>query len=527
MRREIGFIGLTFVAVSGVIGSGWLFAPLMASQTAGPASIVAWAIGAIAMLLLALTFAEISAMLPLAGGIARIPQFSHGNVVAMAMGWSAWVGYCMTAPIEVEAMLRYLAPHAPWLFETGGTGTLGTGTLSWAGIAVAAAFLVIFVAINALGVKFFTSINSTITWAKIAIPLVVIAAFAASRFEPSNFVEGSFSPFGLKGILTAVSSGGIIFSYIGFRHAIDMAGEVRRPGTVIPLALVSSIAICLIVYGGMQAAFIGALSPAELAGGWSELALPGRFGPLGAIAASLGLLWLVSVLNIGAVIGPFGAGLVASGSNARLAYALAENGFFPKLFATLSARDVPLPALLLNLVFSTLAFVLLPFSEVVKLNGSAIVLSFVMGPIAVVALRHLLAGRKRPLRLPAVEIVAGAAFIVATLVLYWSGWDTLWRLGICLVVGLLLFLVHAGRKRAGKLDLREAAWLLPYLLGIGVISALGSFGGAGLVPFGWDMAVIVVFSLAIFRLALRCRLPQEKLDRYLVEDGVIEQADSQ
>jgi hypothetical protein len=126
-----------------------------------------------------------------------------------------------------------------------------------------------------------------------------------------------------------------------------------------------------------------------------------------------------------------------------------------------------------------------------------------------------------------VEIVAGAAFIVATLVLYWSGWDTLWRLGICLVVGLLLFLVYAGRKRAGKLDLREAAWLLPYLVGIGVISALGSFGGAGLVPFGWDMAIIVLFSLAIFRLALRCRLPQEKLDRYLAAEGVIEQADSQ
>ncbi len=58
------------------------------------------------MLLLALTFAEISAMLPVPGGIARIPQFSHGNVVAVAMGWSGWVGYNTTASIEVEAMLR-------------------------------------------------------------------------------------------------------------------------------------------------------------------------------------------------------------------------------------------------------------------------------------------------------------------------------------------------------------------------------------------------------------------------------------
>src|SRR5262245_48570307 len=116
LKREIGLIGLTFVAVSGIIGSGWLFAPLSALQVAGPAALVAWLIGAIAMLLLALTFAEISAMLPVPGGIARVPHFSHGNVVSMVMGWSAWIGYSTTAPIEVEAMLKYLAPHAGWLY---------------------------------------------------------------------------------------------------------------------------------------------------------------------------------------------------------------------------------------------------------------------------------------------------------------------------------------------------------------------------------------------------------------------------
>lgn len=148
MPREIGFIGLTFIAVSGVFGSGWLFAPLLAAQHAGPASLVAWAVGGLAMLLLALTFAEISAMLPVPGGIARVPQFSHGNVTSMAMGWSAWVGYSTTAPIEVEVMLRYLAPRAEWLFTA-----VGGSTLTWPGVAVAGALLAAFTVINALGVK--------------------------------------------------------------------------------------------------------------------------------------------------------------------------------------------------------------------------------------------------------------------------------------------------------------------------------------------------------------------------------------
>ena len=514
MRRDIGFIGLTFVAVSAMVGSGWLFAPLLASQAAGPAAIVAWVIGGVAMLLLALTFAEISAMLPVAGGIARVPQFSHGNVVSTAMGWSAWIGYNATAPIEVEAMLKYLAPHLQWLYDAGSAGAL-TSKLSWAGTALATGMLVVFTVINAIGVKFFTTINSTITWAKIAIPLIVMVAFIASRFEPSNFTQGGFSPSGLHGILAAVSSGGIIFSFVGFRHAVDMAGEVKRPGVIIPLALVCSVVICFIIYGGLQIAFTGALTPEDLIGGWAKLNFAGSFGPLGVVASSLGLLWLVSLLNVGAVIGPFGGGLVATGSNARLAYALAENGFFPRMVATLSARSVPLTALILNLVASSLIFVLLPFEEIVKLNSSAIVLSFIMGPIAVVALRHLLPDRVRPLRLPAVEILAGTAFVIATLVLYWSGWNTLWRLGLYLLVGLVLFFIRIVQHGTKHFDLTEAAWLPPYVIAVGLVSAFGSFGGTGTIPFGWDIAILFVISIVTFHIAVRCRLSREKLDRYL------------
>lgn len=518
MHREIGLIGLTFVAVSGIIGSGWLFAPLLAAQHAGPAALIAWVIGGFAMLLLALTFAEISAMLPVPGGIARVPQFSHGNVVSMAMGWSGWVGYSTTAPIEVEAMLRYLAPHMNWLYTTP-----GSGVLSWGGVVAAACLLAVFTIINAFGVKFFTYVNSTITWAKLGIPLLVMVVFLASRFEPSNFsAEGGFAPMGLAGILGAISSGGIIFSYIGFRHAIDMAGEVKNPGTTIPVALILSVIICFVIYGGLQLAFTGALAPEDLTKGWAGLAVPGDFGPLSGMAAALGLLWMVSLLNVGAVIGPFGGGLVAVGSNARLAFALAENGFFPKIFTRISAWGVPLPALILNLVFASLAFVLLPFSEVVQLNSAAIVLSFVVGPLAVVALRTLLPDADRPLRIPAVKTVALVSFVVCTLIIYWSGWDTIWRLGICLAVGLVLFLLHARTRETGALDAAEAAWLVPYLLGIAVISYLGAFGGIDVLPFGVDMAVLSVLSVGIFVYAIRSRLPQEKFNRYMAEEKVME-----
>src|SRR5690606_33262469 len=178
LNREIGLVGLTFVAVGGIIGSGWLFAPLLAAKAAGPAALIAWAIGAFAMLLLAVTFAEISAMLPVPGGIAAVPQFSHGNVVSMALGYTAWIGYNTTAPIELEAMLKYLAPYARWLYDQP-----GTETLSPAGVATASCLLALFVVLNAYGVRLFAAMNPTSTCAKIGGPALGDVAVTPKSFR--------------------------------------------------------------------------------------------------------------------------------------------------------------------------------------------------------------------------------------------------------------------------------------------------------------------------------------------------------
>ncbi|TCT04741.1 APC family permease [Aquabacter spiritensis] len=512
MRREIGLVGLTFVGVSGVIGSGWLFAPLQAAQLAGPAAVVSWVVGGVAMFLLALSFAEVSAMLPVAGGLGRLPQFSHGKTVAMVMGWSAWVGYSATAPVEVEATLRYLGPHFPALHQSGSTD------LSWLGIAVATALIVAFTLVNYYGVKLFARINTGITWVKVLIPVFVIVMLLV-YFEPANFTAaGGFAPNGVAGVLGAVSSGGIIFSYIGFRHAIDLAGEARNPGFTVPAALLLSVVICFLVYGGLQLAFIGALRPTDLINGWSHLNLPGTFGPIGAVASALGLIWVARLINLGAVVGPCGGALVAVGSNARLAYALGENGFFPSRIATLSDRGVPVAALLLNLVVAVLMFVFIPFEEIVQLCGAAITLSFAVGPVVLLSLRRVDPDRPRPFRVPAAHLIAGAGFVIATLIIYWSGWETVWQLGLCLLLGMAIFVVQARRSGFAGLDLPQAGWLLPYCAGIGAASYLGTYGGIAVIPRNVDSALLVVFSLVILVVAVRRPLSREAYRRYLAED---------
>ena len=125
--RSVGTVGLTFVAVGGVVGSGVLFAPLFAAQQAGPAAIVAWPLAGLMFITVALVFAEISAMLPVVGGLGLLPTFSHGKGVGIAIGWVAWVGYVTAAPIETQAMLEYASNERAfdWLFVAEASARVG------------------------------------------------------------------------------------------------------------------------------------------------------------------------------------------------------------------------------------------------------------------------------------------------------------------------------------------------------------------------------------------------------------------
>src|SRR5919199_4424459 len=118
LRREVSPLGLMFVSLGSIIGSGWLFGALYASQIAGPAALIAWVGGGLVMMLLALVHAELGSMYPVAGGSARYPHFSFGSIVGFAIGWIVWVGAVTVAPIEVEAALQYCTHHFPWLTST-------------------------------------------------------------------------------------------------------------------------------------------------------------------------------------------------------------------------------------------------------------------------------------------------------------------------------------------------------------------------------------------------------------------------
>ncbi len=500
LQRRLGLAQLLFVSVGAIIGSAWLFAPLFAAQAAGPAAIVAWLISGGAALLLALVYAELGAAFPVAGGLARFSYFSHGNLAGFVAGIACWLGYVAIAPIEVQAIVRYLSDAAPWLVTDTAARTLSP----W-GMATSAVLLAAMSAINLLGVQWLGEANRYLTLWKIVVPVLVAASLIVVSFRGANFVEfGGAMPAGWNGVFAAVSTGGTLFAMLGFRTAIEMAGEAINPQRDLPRALIGSVLITCAIYVLIQVAFVGALTPATLAGGWSALSSDVLAGPLVGLAAAAGLGWLVKLLYVDSSVSPGGCGLVFAGAAARLSYAMAVNGQLPAAFLRLDRRGVPRLALGVNFVVGLVFFApSQTWQSVVSFISSIGILSLAFGPPALLALRRSAPDVARPFRLPAPRLLCGIAFLTANTIVYWCGWQTN-RVCLAILVGLGCVFVAVKKLRSPResLDLVGLVWLAPYAVGLAAISALGQFGGgARVIPAGADLVILVAFSGGVLALS--------------------------
>jgi amino acid transporter len=526
LNRHIGPVGLLFSAVGSIIGSGWLFGAFYASQIAGPLAIVSWLIGAVMILVIGLVYAELGAMFPVSGGVVRFPHWSFGPFASFTMGWVTWVAAATVAPIEVEGALQYATHYSSGLTKLKG----GTPVLTWPeGYLVAVAGMALFCVINAFGIRWFTRVNNVLVWWKLAVISIVVIAFMVTTFHSANFTSHDFAPSGAKGMFSAISTAGIVFSFLGFRQAVELGGESDNPKRNIPMGVIGAVLLTAVIYVLLQVAFIATVSPSSLASshGWANLSFTNDAGPLAAIASTIGLGWLATVLYIDAVVSPADTGLIYTTVTARISYAMSRNENAPEQLGTTSGRGVPLVSIALAFVVGLIVF--LPFPGWQKLVGfitSATVLSFGSGPVVLAALRRELPDQERPFRLPGGDLLPFLGFWAANQIVFWAGWDVNWKLFVAVLLGLVLLTVQEVSHRGPgiPLNLRAGWWVLPWFGLLALVSYLGTFssdgeahGQANVIPFGWDFLVIFALSLAVFVAAVRSRLRTSQIAEHFEE----------
>jgi amino acid transporter len=213
LHRSVGFLGLTFISLGSIIGSGWLLGALNAAEQAGPASVLSWILGGGMLAILALCYAELGATYPVAGASARFPYYSHGPIVGFTAGWAAWLQAVFIAPIEVLAAITYVNSVSWVNMHFNMINKVGpqAGLLNGPGLVVAVILMIIFTALNLGGAKFLSDSNTLFVLWKTAVPVLAVVVVASLQFKPENFhAGGGFLPFGFHGVFAALT-GGVVF----------------------------------------------------------------------------------------------------------------------------------------------------------------------------------------------------------------------------------------------------------------------------------------------------------------------------
>ncbi|PMP80771.1 MAG: amino acid permease [Mesoaciditoga sp.] len=411
-----------------------------AADVAGPASIISWIIGGSIVLFIALSFAEITGALPKSGSIVRYPHYAYGGYVGYIMGWAYLLGALTVPAVESEAILSYASTYVKGLFHT----VNGVSVLTPVGILYGILLLVAFFLINWFGIRFFAKFNTVMTWIKFIIPIFTFA-FLFFILNKSNFVShGGFFPQGIGSVFYAIPTAGIVFSFLGFRQALNFGGEAKNPQRDIPIATILSIVIAIGLYTMLEIAFIGALKwPNGV--NWSNLTT----SSLGSAPyfvelqnAGIALFGAFAYfLLISAFVSPAGTGWIYSGSSARTLYGIAADGYYPMgLLKIHKKTKIPYVALITSTLLGMIFF--LPFPSWYLFIGfisSSMVLTYLMGPVMLMTFRKYAPNLQRPFKLPYASIISPIGFIAGALIMYWSGISTLTMVFYTVLLGVPVF----------------------------------------------------------------------------------------
>ncbi len=441
--RAFGTWGLTALGIASVVGAGiFVSTGVAAAQDAGPAVVLSFALAGIAAAATALCYAELAAMMPVAGSTYSYAFVAFGLLPAWIVGWDLLIEYLFAAATVAVGWSGYAVSllgsagvHVPHALAASPFGAHG-GLVNLPAVLVVAACTALLVA----GTRESARANAVIVALKLGVLLlvIVVGAFHVHTGDWSPFVPastGGFGEFGATGVLRG--AGVLFFAYVGFDAVSTAAAEARDPRRTVPRALLGTVAVATLLYIGIGLVLTGLVPYRAL-----DVADPISR----ALAAAGGLGWLNDLVGTTAVVGLFATVLVTLYGQVRILMRMAADGLLPPVFARIDPRRrTPVATTVLCGVVAAGVAALVPIDVLGDLVSIGTLLAFALVCTGVLVLRRSLPDADRPVRVPHIGVVAavglaGALGLMATLPL-----ATWLRLAVWLLLGLAVFLGYARR----------------------------------------------------------------------------------
>ncbi|WP_236232636.1 amino acid permease [Pseudomonas tohonis] len=344
LQRGLGERHIRLMALGACIGVGLFLGSAKAIQMAGPAIMLSYIIGGLAILVIMRALGEMAVHNPVAGSFSRYAQDYLGPLAGFLTGWNYWFLWLVTCVAEITAVAIYMQIWFPdvdrWI---------------WALLALASMGTINLITVRAFGeFEFWFALIKIVT-----IIAMVVAGAGMIVFGIGNggiatgisnlWSHGGFMPNGIQGVLMSLQM--VMFAYLGVEMIGLTAGEARNPQKTIPNAINSVFWRILLFY-------VGALFVIMSIYPWNEIGTQGS--PFVMTFERLGIKTAAGIINfvvITAALSSCNGGIFSTG---RMLYSLAQHGQAPKPFARTSRNGVPRNALLLS-IFALLLGVLLNY----------------------------------------------------------------------------------------------------------------------------------------------------------------------
>jgi basic amino acid/polyamine antiporter, APA family len=423
--RAIGVWGLAAGIVNVTVGGGIFRLPADVASALGPAAPVAYLVCAVAMVLIVLGFAEAGSRVSLTGGPYAYVETAFGPFAGFLVGVLLWMIGSMAVAAVAVVFAANVAQLVPALQHPAGS----------------AAFLVLMFAllggVNILGVGLAASLNTVATVVKL-LPLVILLAGGAFAVKASNLAW----PHAPEMATVARTSTLLVFAFAGVESALTPSGEVKDVARTVPRAIFIALAGTTVLYVGLQVVAQGVLGP-ELATSRTPLAdAAGRaLGPAGR-----------TLLLVGAAVSIFGylCGMILA--IPRALFALARDGFLPRMVAAVHPRfRTPYVAIVVQAAMACTLAITSTFERLAILANLTLLLLYGACCLAAWQLRRRgVQGGGVPFAVPG----GSAAPLAACALIAWmltgirpGEWAAM---GIALLSATVLYVVASRRKRRAR-----------------------------------------------------------------------------
>ncbi len=469
LRKSLGPWSLTMLGIGAVIGTGifiltgtaaagqvlefqsLLKAPLLdillhgrhavgtaGRLGAGPAIALSFLLVAIACALAGLCYAELAAMIPIAGSAYTYAYTTLGEIVAWIIGWDLILEYAvsnMTVAVGFSAYISSLLGNfglelPPWSMKLMNPVLNDSLKHTGAFFNLPGCLIVLLLTVILVrGIRESAAANNLMVTIKIVAILVFL--FAASRFiRVSNWKP--FAPHGWQGILTGGAI--VFFTYIGFDSVSTAAEECRRPQRDVPFGIIASLIVCALLYCSVAIVLTGIQN-------WQTLR---NAAPVANALKAIGLRNVERWVTVGALMGMLSSLLVYQLGQARVWFAMSRDGLLPEVFSRVHKEfQTPHVSTWVAGFLVGIPAGIFDVSTLADLSNIGTLFAFILVSLGVLVLRRKQPERRRGFRTPWVPVVPIASILCCLVLMASLPLETWVRLFVWLGIGLVIYLAYS------------------------------------------------------------------------------------